>query len=253
MDAQLLMKTAALAGELMLKSGAETYRVEDTMSYMLKTAEDLESSDVMVIMTGITATLKVKNEDVITIMRRVSRISTNFNTIAGVNEISRELCRKEISLEEAYQELTKLDCAVYKEREYNIGVIAICMGFALFFGGGLIDVIAAAIVGIISNLFTKFSRRLELHSFLEHIFVSIGIAGASVLLKAALADRMNMDVVMISCIMPLVPGMAITNAVRDTLRGDYLSGVARILEAFLRAAGIAIGMGLGIAWLGRVI
>ena len=31
MDTQLLLKTAMLAGEIMLRSGAETYRVEDTM------------------------------------------------------------------------------------------------------------------------------------------------------------------------------------------------------------------------------
>ena len=59
----------------------------------------------------------------------------------------------------------------------------------------------------------------------------------------------NMDVVIISSIMPLVPGVAITNAVRDTLQGDYLSGMARILEVFLKAAAIALGVGVGIALL----
>ena len=61
MDAQLLMKTAALAGELMLCSGAETYRVEDTMHHILKTADNLEMAEVLVIMTGITATIKQKD------------------------------------------------------------------------------------------------------------------------------------------------------------------------------------------------
>ena len=36
MNAQLLMDTATLAGELLLEHGAETYRVEDTMSHILK-------------------------------------------------------------------------------------------------------------------------------------------------------------------------------------------------------------------------
>lgn len=253
MDAQLLMKTATLAGELMLKSGAETYRVEDTMSYMLKTASDLESSDVIVIMTGITATLKVKNEDAITAIRRVNKISTNLNVVACVNEISRELCSKQISLEEAYKELLKIESKVYSNREYNIGVISICVGFALFFGGGLLEVLASIIVGIVSNVFEKISKKLELHDFLLHIFVSVGISAASMLLKGFIMPNMDMDVVMISCIMPLVPGMAITNAVRDILRGDYLAGSARVLEAFLRAAGIAIGMGLGMAGIGYII
>ena len=42
MDTQLLLKTAMLAGEIMLRSGAETYRVEDTMHHILKTAHHSE-------------------------------------------------------------------------------------------------------------------------------------------------------------------------------------------------------------------
>lgn len=64
---------------------------------------------------------------------------------------------------------------------------------------------------------------------------------------------MDTDIVIISCIMPMVPGVAITNAVRDTLQGDYLSGGARILEAFLKAAGIALGIGLGLSIFSGII
>ena len=64
--------------------------------------------------------------------------------------------------------------------------------------------------------------------------------------------EINMDTVIISAIMPLVPGVAITNAIRDTLQGDYLSGGARVLEAFLKAASIALGVGIGMALFGAV-
>ena len=50
--------------------------------------------------------------------------------------------------------------------------------------------------------------------------------------------------------MPMVPGVAITNAVRDTLQGDYISGGARILEAFLKAAAVALGVGAAMALTG---
>ena len=45
MDTQLLLKTAMLAGEMMLRSGAETYRVEDTMHHILKTADHIEMAE----------------------------------------------------------------------------------------------------------------------------------------------------------------------------------------------------------------
>ena len=53
------------------------------------------------------------------------------------------------------------------------------------------------------------------------------------------------DLMIVSAIMPFVPGAAITNAVFDTLHGDYLSGLARAAEAFVIAAAVASGIGMG--------
>ena len=44
--------------------------------------------------------------------------------------------------------------------------------------------------------------------------------------------------------MLLVPGLAITNAIRDTISGDLISGISRGLEAFLVAVAIAAGTGV---------
>ena len=253
MNAQLLMDTAALAGELMLKSGAETYRVEDTMSHIMKKAENLESADVLVIMTGITATLKVKDENAITVMKRVKSISTNLNTIVTVNEVSRAFCSGDISLEEAYKRLCELESGIYRTKHYNFAIVIICIGFVMFFGGSVTDMFAALIVGLFFTAFQSVCREYDFHDFLQHVIISVGVAFVSMMLKGIFQDKMDLDIVMISAIMPLVPGMAITNAVRDTLRGDYLSGTARILEAFLRAAGIALGIGLGIALFGNIV
>ena len=84
-----------------------------------------------------------------------------------------------------------------------------------------------------------------------------GVAAAAAVLKVT-EPVVNMDTVIISSIMPMVPGVAITNAIRDTLRGDYISGGARALEAFVTAAAVAIGVGAGIAsvnilWQGGVL
>ena len=76
---------------------------------------------------------------------------------------------------------------------------------------------------------------------------------AAVFLLGSRVPGMNLDVVIISSIMPLVPGVAITNAVRDILQGDYMSGNARVLEAFLTAAGIAVGVGAGIWFAGLLL
>ena len=245
MDAQLLMKTAALAGELMLCSGAETYRVEDTMHHILKTADNLEMAEVLVIMTGITATIKQENENVISIVKRVNSRSTNMSRILEVNDISRRYCWEEISLEEAYKELLGL------RRNNRLAIIGICVGFSLFFGGGIAEIIATLFVGLALTGCITIGEKMKFHAFLQDVFGSFGIAVTSSILSM-LAPNVNLDIVIISSIMPLVPGVAITNAVRDTLQGDYISGCARVLEAFLKAAGIAVGIALGLILMGMI-
>lgn len=250
MDLQLLIKTAMSAGELMLCSGAETYRVEDTMYHILKTADNLEMSEVLVVMTGITASVKVKGEKVVTLVKRVESRENNLSRVVSVNDISRRYCGGELSLQAAYEKLNSLKKKEYRRLSYSIATVAVCVGFSLFFGGGIWEVVSSLIVGSFLAFCIEAVRDLKVHAFIEDVFSSMGIAMASAVMKIMLGGRMDIDIVIISCIMPLVPGMAITNAARDTLRGDYLSGIARMLEAFIKAAGIAIGIGIGLAIMG---
>ena len=235
MDTQLLLKTAMLAGEIMLRSGAETYRVEDTMHHILKTADHIEMAEVLVIMTGISATIKLENEKAVTVTKRVEERDTNLKLVVDVNEISRQYCGDDLTLEQAYEKLSTLKQFEFSRKTTNLAMMGVGVGFTIFF------------VGLFLVAFVSAGQDLKFHPFIQDIFAGFGVAFACCLLKEGLGDQMNMDTVMIGSFMPLVPGMAITNAVRDTLRGDYLSGGARVMEAFLKALGIAIGIGIGLA------
>ena len=235
MDTQLLLKTAMLAGEIMLRSGAETYRVEDTMHHILKTADHIEMAEVLVIMTGISATIKLENEKAVTVTKRVEERDTNLKLVVDVNEISRQYCGDDLTLEQAYEKLSTLKQFEFSRKTTNLAMM------------GVADTGAAIVVGLFLVAFVSAGQDLKFHPFIQDIFAGFGVAFACYLLKEGLGDQMNMDTVMIGSFMPLVPGMAITNAVRDTLRGDYLSGGARVMEAFLKALGIAIGIGIGLA------
>ena len=91
---------------------------------------------------------------------------------------------------------------------------------------------------------------MEVHDFVMDAISSMAITVLTVLLKAYLPVSLDMDTIIISAIMPLVPGVAITNAVRDTLQGDYITGGSRMLEAFIKAASIALGVGIGMMLFG---
>ena len=252
MDYNLLTETAVLAGEIMLKSGAETYRVEDTMKHILRTA-DFERVDAFALLTGIIVTLQDKEKKSITITRRVTKRATNMNRIVQVNDISRRFCGEELTLDEAYAELTGLKKRQYGMIAYNIAVIGIVMGFALMFGGSAQDILATGVVGILLAAMLALGKHFKVNDFIMDVAASVVATVAAIIIKAYLVKSIHLDLVIISSFMPLVTGVAITNAVRDTLQGDYLSGGARIMEAFLKAIAISLGVGIGIAMLGGMM
>ena len=119
-------------------------------------------------------------------------------------------------------------------------------------GEVFLDVAATAVVGVLLAAIITLGEKVKMNVIIIDILSSIGIAILAIAMKTYGMKEINMDTVIISAIMPLVPGVAITNAIRDTLQGDYLSGGARVLEAFLKAASIALGVGIGIALFGAV-
>jgi len=132
------------------------------------------------------------------------------------------------------------------------GTIAFAAGFAMMFGGSFLDVAATAVVGVLLAAIITLGEKVKMNVIIIDILSSMGIAILAIAMKTYGMKEINMDTVIISAIMPLVPGVAITNAIRDTLQGDYLSGGARVLEAFLKAASIALGVGIGMALFGAV-
>ena len=252
MNHKLLLDTAVLAGEIMLCSGAETYRVEDTMYHILKTSE-AESIEALALMTGIVATLNSPDMgQPMTIMKAVNDRTTNLNHIIQVNDISRRYCGGELTLEETYRKLKQIGGMQYCRTLCNIALVGVASGFAMMFGGSFLDVVVTAMVGILLAGIITLGQKLRMNVIIVDILSSMGIAVLAIAMKTYAIQTINMDTVIISAIMPLVPGVAITNAIRDTLQGDYLSGGARVLEAFLKAASIALGVGIGMAIFGAV-
>lgn len=250
MEYKQILNVAVLAGEIMLRSGAETYRVEDTMKHILNTA-GTEVAEAFVMMTGIVATIDDPNMEMITAMRRVHDRGTNMHRIVRVNEISRKYCTGEMTLEETYQELKKIKGKQYSVAVYNLATILVPVGFAPLFGGGIMEIFVSAIAGVVLAVLITLGKRLQISGFILNTICAFGVAVTAICVSKV-TSGWNLDTVIISSLMPLVPGVAITNAIRDTLRGDYISGGARILEAFLTAAAIGLGAGVGMIFVGAL-
>lgn len=252
MDNKLLMDTAVLAGEILLSSGAETNRVEDTVNRILMTS-DLEKGEALAISTGIFALLEDRNKVVATSIRRVKKRETNLNNIYLVNNVSRNFCGGKCTLEQAYNELS----SIAKSAQYNKILLLICYiitsaSFTLLFGGGAYECMISAFNGIIIFLIGLIKTKKDMNRLIVKMLQSLAMAIFAVSFIQIFKLNINLETVIAGSIMALVPGVALTNSIRDLFHGDYLSGGARFIEAFISVTFIAIGFGLGLL-LGKML
>ena len=186
MEDKSIVNMAVLAGEIMLRSGAETYRVEDTIKHILDTAgsEDRKvKTEALVLLTGIVVTIERPGEETVTVMRRVHDRGTNMHRIVEVNEISRRYCAGEFSAEETQTRLNQIRGKQYTVGIYNLATVLVPAGFAPLFGGSLREILASAAVGVALALLMTIGKRVRISSFILNMLCSAGIAVAALLLR----------------------------------------------------------------------
>jgi len=190
--------------------------------------------------------------DAITVIKRVQDRGINLNKISIVNTISRQYCDGRITLEEAFQKLNRMKDNQYSLIMHDLAIVTIVSSFVLVIGGTWGDALAGIMSGILFALLMRITNQFKMNSFLRDLVLAAGSCIGTILFIRILPYYVNADLVIIGAIMPLVPGVAITNAIRDTFQGDYISGCAKILEAFVKTVSIVIGVGAGIAVMGGI-
>ena len=234
-----------LAGRIMMQSGAETYRVEDTMLRMAR-SQNMFDAQSYVTPTGIIFSLGKTHPTRIT---SISTRVTDLHRISLVNSVSRKLTSKIITLAQAYDELKKIEKTNFFLPMW-IQVLAAAVGSAslmIMFKGVWTDIPIAMIAGGTGHFIVSF-----VHEKTKVKFFSEFIAALTVAIIATFAVQYNfgqdIDRIIIGSIMPLVPGLVITNAVRDLMAGHFTAGVAKGIEALLTAFAIGSGVALALSF-----
>ncbi len=246
MDEKLLLETVVLAGEVMLKSNAEVYRVEDTMRHMLSHC-GYDPTEMIVISTGIFATINNHEDIPITVIKRIPSRSTNIDRIYQANVVSRDFYDDKITLEDAYSRLNEISESEKQFKPFMraVGTTLNCAFFSPMFGGVFQELVGAAIVGTILAIVNQILSKIELNDFCVNAICAAVASFSAFSLEHWFWPGLNVDVIVISAILPLIPGVIFTTAVRDTLNGDYLAGCARMLEAIIIALAVAAGVATG--------
>lgn len=245
MDYYLLTDLAATMGYHLAMSGAETFRVEDTIHRILR-AYGVEC-EVFAIPNCVSVSLEAANGKPLMIMRRIGFHGNDLEKLEKLNELSRHICKEQPEVDEAMAWLhqTLAACRTYRTGVFYLGNVLVGLGFSLVFGGTLRDCLWAGVMGLIIGLVTRFMDRQEANPFFSTILASCLMA-LPAYAAAGLGWLNNPDAAIIGALMILVPGLLITNSMRDIIYGDTNSGIFRIVQVVLSA--LAIALGTAAAW-----
>lgn len=243
-DEDKVIDVVLIAGRILLESGAETYRVEDTMN-RIAASYGLDDTYSFVTSTAIIFSLNNRTN---TRLIRIRERTTDLEKIALTNSLSRKIASKQLDIDEAKSELIHLHHASLQFSSITkFFAAAIACGFFLFmFGGVMHDFIYAILAGAGAFLTFDFVQRfIQIKFFSEFISAAVVITIAAFFTHIGWAQ--NQDIITIAGVMPLVPGILITNAIRDLMAGELLAGMSRGVEAALTS--FAIGAGVAIVLL----
>ncbi|MEG0830319.1 MAG: threonine/serine exporter family protein [Anaerovoracaceae bacterium] len=237
---------AVRAGEIMLKSGAEIYRVEDTIERICK-ACGISYVEVFATPTGLFVSVDNgdDNSDVYTYVKRIrSGADTNLEKISQINHFSREFTTTDLSIDQGMKRMKAIDKHKLHPMPIRLlGAALIASCFAQLFGGNVLDICCAFVIGGASYIVSLILRKFEINYFIR-AFCCCAISAFCALLCTEVIATTNYNAIIIGSIMIFVPGVAITNSIRDFLSGDMLSGIARLTEAFIIAIALATGAGV---------
>ncbi|HGQ9114077.1 TPA: threonine/serine exporter family protein [Streptococcus pneumoniae] len=232
-----------LAGTILLKSGSEIHRVEDTM---IRIAHSQGIVDCNVLAMPAAIFFSIENTN-ISRMKRVTSSSYNIEKVCDVNQISRQLVGGQIDLETAFKQLTALQAQTlpYTKLQVTLAATFSAPFFSVMFSGNIYDALGAGVATLFGFAFS-----LYVEKFIRIPFVT-AFAGAFVFgIIAQFWARYTgfpstADLIIAGAVMPFVPGIALTNAVRDIMTNHINSGMSKMFESLLIT--LALGAGTSVA------
>lgn len=250
MTGKELLKITSRIGSMLTEYGAEIYRVEDSIN-RIAAAYGYGGGDrrveVFSIPTLLIVTVNEGDSEPLTQTRRIVHRETNLDRVDKLNNLSRYICTEKPEpdvIERHLDEITKR--RVYGGLVQYGSYAVVGATFSLFFGGGAADAVSAGIISLIVLFISRLADKIKPSVFFRSVICSLVLSSIAVIFsRIGLTD--GFDNVIIGASMNLVPGITLTNCMRDFIAGDFLAGLYTLIEAMLTAVGMAVGAASAIA------
>lgn len=234
------LTAVTLAAQTILECSGEIYRAEDT-ALRLCHAFGFEEADILCFPTGFTLTAVLPGGETVSRTQRVRDRSIQLSRLDEVNRISRAVAQGQMDAPQALAALQALRTAQPPGRARMILAYAASAAFfAVMFGGGIKEFALALCCGALMQAVLPLLQRWQAPAPLSAMAGGMLAAGSALLMLQLFGG--NQEALISGAIMPLLPGLALTNAVRDTMRGDLIAGMARSTEALMSATMLAAGV-----------
>ena len=245
MDYYKLLDFATDFGYELSMSGAETYRVEESV-YRILTAYGVES-EVFAIPNCLIVSITSPEGHPLTYMRRMGIHGNDLDSVERYSAFGRRICAETPDPEQAMELLQ--ECRRNRRDHHWLAVLlGYFLGsaaFGVFFGGNLLDALVGGIGGALSGASIMFMDRFKANNFFKTMLGAFPLAFVPYFCQA-IGLIQNPDAAIIGAVMTLIPGLLFTYAMRDIIFGDTNSGVNRIVQVLLIA--LAISCGTAFAW-----
>ncbi|ANZ57891.1 hypothetical protein BGL34_03035 [Fructilactobacillus lindneri] len=242
-----VVQTCLLAGKILIENGSELNRVSDTIKRIARNA-GLDDLHAYVTITGLMISA---NDEAGAQISEIEKRNFDLRRIAAVNRLSRQFAAHKISLDRFYSLLKKVEhIGFYYPFWMMLLSAALLSGcITVVFNNDIHDFLITCLVGMLGWwIFHAIVSRVNA-SFISE-FVAAAAIGAMGILAVRFGLGQSTDNIIIGSVMPLVPGVQITNAVRDLITGNLISGPARGIEALICACALGFGVSLSLVWLG---
>ena len=244
-DDTIYMAPLHLAGRLIMENGGETYRVEETITRMGH-AFGFNEVECFAVPSGIFISYRKADGAIETAVKRIRKKGIDLTRVDAVNAVSRRLEQETLSCGEVMDLLKEIEHRPAKISRLGLtaAVAMSSFGWAAMFGGDMWDCAVAFVVAFLGQSLSFLLDKAGMRSFVSTLLGSFLGTILPMLFHLA-TSLLNVDATVAACLMPMLPGLAMTNAVQDTLRGDMVSGISSATSAILTASMIAGGALVG--------
>lgn len=240
MEYNEILSCAMDVGENMLANGAEVYRVEDCIRRICL-AYGAVNVDVFCITSSILLTIEFPEGIRLSQTKRIVSFSTDLDRVDRLNQLSRRLCCEQLTYDTFCRELSQ----VLQQKRYSCltemaAFALIAAAFTVFFGGSWQDALISGAIGVVLKATVYFTSVVNFNRVLSNLIASFVMSVLAFLsVRAGIAH--SVDMIVIGNIMLLIPGVLLTNSIRDMISGDTMTGILRFAEAIILALAIAGG------------